>query len=113
MVLRDRAAGQRLGVGTAIPGWGDGRGRGDGGGGQGAAAGSGGQLPRPAACHLQAVVQRPVLRERQTGGIAMKSILWFALLAWPLGAQVKIAQGDGKVSIEIDGKPFTDFWVGP
>jgi hypothetical protein len=36
------------------------------------------------------------------------------LLAAPLCAQVKITpQGKDKVSIEIDGKPFTDFYVGP
>ncbi len=36
------------------------------------------------------------------------------LLAAPLWAQVKITpQGKDKVSIEIDGKPFTDFYVGP
>ena len=29
-------------------------------------------------------------------------------------AQVKIAQpGTEKISVEIDGKPFTDFWIGP
>src|SRR5690348_11345246 len=32
----------------------------------------------------------------------------------PLCAQVKIArQGNEKISVEIDGKPFTDFYVGP
>ena len=36
------------------------------------------------------------------------------LLAAPLWAQVKITpQGKDKISIEIDGKPFTDFYVGP
>ncbi len=40
-------------------------------------------------------------------------ILLFTLLA-PLAAQVKITQqGTEKVSVEIDGKPFTDFFVGP
>jgi len=35
-------------------------------------------------------------------------------LALPLCAQVKIAQqGKEKVSVEIDGKPFTDFYIGP
>jgi len=29
-------------------------------------------------------------------------------------AQVKIAQpGSDRISVEIDGKPFTDFWIGP
>ena len=36
------------------------------------------------------------------------------LLAVPLCAQVKItAQGKDKISVEIDGKPFTDFYIGP
>jgi len=48
----------------------------------------------------------------------MKRILFFAALCLPLGlplgAQVKITQdGNKKVSVEIDGKPFTDFYVGP
>jgi hypothetical protein len=35
------------------------------------------------------------------------------LLALPLCAQVKITpQGKDKISIEIDGKPFTDFYIG-
>jgi len=35
-------------------------------------------------------------------------------LRLPLCAQVKITQqGNDKVSVEIDGKPFTDFIVGP
>ncbi len=35
-------------------------------------------------------------------------------LALPLAAQVKITpQGKEKISIEIDGKPFTDFYIGP
>ena len=35
-------------------------------------------------------------------------------IALPLCAQVKIAQqGVGKISVEIDGKPFTDFYIGP
>src|ERR1700754_3685267 len=41
----------------------------------------------------------------------------FALLLFGVSAgvaQVKItAQGKEKVSVEIDGKPFTDFYVGP
>jgi len=36
------------------------------------------------------------------------------LAAAPLFGQVKItAQGKDKVAVEIDGKPFTDFYVGP
>ena len=43
----------------------------------------------------------------------MKTLLWMAALALPLCAQVKITQqGKDKVSVEIDGKPFTDFYVG-
>jgi hypothetical protein len=33
------------------------------------------------------------------------------LLALPLAAQVKVSGAPGKVSVEIDGKPFTDFYV--
>jgi hypothetical protein len=36
------------------------------------------------------------------------------MLSWCLPAQVKITQqGNEKVSVEIDGKPFTEFFVGP
>ena len=34
-----------------------------------------------------------------------------ALLALPLAAQVKITPGPDKVSVAIDGKPFTDFYM--
>src|ERR1700676_2312068 len=34
-----------------------------------------------------------------------------AVLALPSFAQVKIAPGAEKLSVEIDGKPFTDFYV--
>jgi hypothetical protein len=44
----------------------------------------------------------------------MQRILLLVTLALPLSAQVKIVQqGNEKVSVEIDGKPFTDFWIGP
>ena len=33
------------------------------------------------------------------------------LLALPIAAQVKITPAAGKVSVEIDGKPFTDFYM--
>src|SRR5436305_10767534 len=33
------------------------------------------------------------------------------LLALPLAAQVKLTPAPGKVAIEIDGKPFTDFYM--
>jgi hypothetical protein len=36
------------------------------------------------------------------------------MVALPLAAQVKITQqGNTKVAVEIDGKPFTDFYIGP
>ena len=34
-----------------------------------------------------------------------------ALAAWPAAGQVKITPGPEKISIEIDGRPFTDFYV--
>jgi methane monooxygenase PmoA-like len=44
----------------------------------------------------------------------MKNILLFAAMLSPLCAQVTIApKGNEKVSVDIDGKPFTDFWIGP
>jgi hypothetical protein len=33
------------------------------------------------------------------------------LLALPVAAQVKVSQGTDRISIEIDGKPFTDFFT--
>ena len=33
------------------------------------------------------------------------------LLALPIAAQVKVTPASGKVSIEIDGQPFTDFYM--
>jgi hypothetical protein len=48
----------------------------------------------------------------------MTRMLWFAAPALllgvlPLAAQVKITQGTGKVSVEIDGKPYTELFAGP
>src|SRR5947209_8204259 len=44
----------------------------------------------------------------------MSRFVLVLLATLPLCAQVKITpQGKDKVSIEIDGKPFTDFYVGP
>jgi len=44
----------------------------------------------------------------------MKPVLWIPLLALPLGAQVHIAQhGIEYISVEIKGKPFTQFFIGP
>src|SRR5664280_3065267 len=41
-------------------------------------------------------------------------LLLVVALALPLCAQVKITQqGKEKISVEIDGKPFTDFYIGP
>ena len=34
-----------------------------------------------------------------------------AVLALPAAAQVKITPGEGKIPVEINGKPFTDFYV--
>ena len=44
----------------------------------------------------------------------MKPVLWAILLAAPLAAQVRIAQhGIEYISVEIKGKPFTQFYIGP
>lgn len=43
----------------------------------------------------------------------MKQLLCLAAIALPLCAQVKIAQNSGKIAVEIDGKPFTEFHIGP
>src|SRR5947209_13030412 len=47
--------------------------------------------------------------------LAMKCMLVAAAaLSVPLAAQVKITPDDNKkISVEIDGKPFTDFYIGP
>ena len=43
----------------------------------------------------------------------MKHALLSALLfALPLAAQVKITQGTDRITVDIDGKPFTDFFIG-
>jgi hypothetical protein len=42
---------------------------------------------------------------------AMKRTLLFLALAALASAQVKITPADGKVSIEIAGKPFSDFYI--
>jgi hypothetical protein len=36
----------------------------------------------------------------------------FLFLVLPLAAQVKITQGTDRISVEVDGKPFTDFFIG-
>src|ERR1700730_11347914 len=39
-----------------------------------------------------------------------KALLGYAIACWlPLCGQVKITQGPAQVTVEIDGKPFTDF----
>jgi hypothetical protein len=44
----------------------------------------------------------------------MKTALSLALAFTPLCAQVTLTQrGNEKVSVEVDGKQFTDFWIGP
>ena len=44
----------------------------------------------------------------------MRIILTLLAAMLPLAAQVKITQqGNQKISVEIDGKPFTEFWIGP
>jgi hypothetical protein len=44
----------------------------------------------------------------------MRRIPLLLALALPLCGQVKITQqGNQKISVEIDGKPFTDFYIGP
>lgn len=42
----------------------------------------------------------------------MSRLFLALLLCLPLAAQVKITQGTDKVSVEIDGKPFTEFFYG-
>jgi hypothetical protein len=44
----------------------------------------------------------------------MRCIFLFLAVLLPLAAQVKITQqGNEKISVEIDGKPFTEFFIGP
>jgi hypothetical protein len=44
----------------------------------------------------------------------MRSLALLVLLALPLAAEVKVtALGTEKVNVEIDGKPFTTFYIGP
>ncbi len=40
-----------------------------------------------------------------------RSSFLYLLLALPLAAQVKITQGTDRISVNIDGKPFTEFFV--
>ena len=44
----------------------------------------------------------------------MRCIFLFLSVLLPLAAEVKITQqGNERISVEIDGKPFTEFFVGP
>jgi len=44
----------------------------------------------------------------------MKPFIWAVLLTAPVAAQVRIAQhGIEYISVEIKGKPFTSFYIGP
>ena len=44
----------------------------------------------------------------------MKPVLWAIVLAAPLAAQVHVAQhGIEYISVDIKGKPFTQFFIGP
>jgi hypothetical protein len=43
--------------------------------------------------------------------LAIPVLLSACLLAWPGAAQVKITSGAEKISVEINGKPSTDFYV--
>lgn len=40
-------------------------------------------------------------------------ILILALTLMPLAAQVKFTKAPGRIAVEIDGKPFTEFYFGP
>jgi hypothetical protein len=41
----------------------------------------------------------------------MRFVLALILMALPVAAQVQITAGSEKVAVEIDGKPFTDFYI--
>jgi hypothetical protein len=44
----------------------------------------------------------------------MRPVLWGILLTLPLAAQVRVTEhGVERISVEIDGRPFTDFFIGP
>src|SRR6202046_2408247 len=44
----------------------------------------------------------------------MKPVLWSILFALPMAAQVRVVEhGVERISVEIDGRPFTDFFIGP
>jgi len=41
----------------------------------------------------------------------MRFVLALILMALPVAAQVQITAGSEKIAVEIDGKPFTDFYI--
>ncbi|MFB3777371.1 MAG: PmoA family protein [Bryobacteraceae bacterium] len=44
----------------------------------------------------------------------MKGRIWLALaLVFPICAQVRFTQGKDRISVAIDGRPFTEFFYGP
>src|SRR4030095_2324584 len=43
----------------------------------------------------------------------MKTVPCLLLVMAPVLAQVKITQNTDRISVEIDGKPFTELFVGP
>src|SRR6202050_1314947 len=44
----------------------------------------------------------------------MKPFLWGILLTLPMAAQVRVTEhGSERISVEIEGRPFTDFFIGP
>ncbi len=43
----------------------------------------------------------------------LRSLACLLAAAGLLGAQVRFTPGDGKISVDIDGKPFTEFFYGP
>jgi hypothetical protein len=40
-------------------------------------------------------------------------LLAVVLAVAPLGAQVKLTQAPGRISVDINGKAFTEFFIGP
>ena len=44
----------------------------------------------------------------------MRPVLWGILLTLPMAAQVRVTEhGSERISVEIEGRPFTDFFIGP
>src|SRR4051794_27700158 len=55
----------------------------------------------------------PVPLSARMGTMKHRCLVLFSavLIALPLAGQVKLTPTPGKVAIEIDGKPFTDFYM--